>query len=200
MRTLIIGFLLLALGGLPEVGSAAIVERVIYAGPTPLASTCRVTQTGPMELTVAPCTFTTTGWARIFGALKSLVARSGVGELARAVAEGKAEWTSDGLRIRGWLRDKQGNIIEKKATWRLPVAESVTVTPGNTYFIYLVKKVGVTMEIKLLPVNDPVPTNYVHYLALDFTVPLGTTDLNTVKIEVYTVRPGPRPAKGLFEK
>ena len=198
MKKLIISLLIvLFLGG---VAHAAITERIIYAGPTPLASTCQVTQTGPMELTVAPCTFTTTGWARIYGILQSLVARSGVGELARAVAQGKAEWTSNGLRIRGWLRDKQGNIIERSATWRLPSAESVTVTPGNTYFLYLVKKAGVTMEIKLLPVNDPTPTTYVHYLALDFTVPLGTTDLSTVKIEVYTVRRGDRPAKGLFEK
>ena len=198
MKKLIISLLFaLFLGG---VAHAAITERVIYAGPTPLASDCRVTQTGPMELTVAPCTFTTTGTARIYSILQSLVARSGVGKLAGALREGKAEWTSNGLRIRAWLRDKQGDIIERSATWILPVAESVTVIPGNTYFLYLVKKVGVTMEIKLLPVNDPMPTTYVHYIALDFTVPLGTTDLNTVKIEVYTVRPGKRPAKGLFEE
>ncbi|KKL79491.1 hypothetical protein LCGC14_2014320, partial [marine sediment metagenome] len=61
MKTLVISLLLLFLGGGYDGVSAAITERIIYAGNTPLASDCRVTQTGPMELTVMPCSWTTTG-------------------------------------------------------------------------------------------------------------------------------------------
>ncbi len=179
---------------------AAISDRVIYSGDTPLASDCKVVQTGPLELTVAPCSFTTTGQARVFGRVQSMPALIGVGPLATAVREGRAEWMQGGHRIRGWLTDKQGNIIERSVTWRLPTAAIITVTPGDTYFIYLVKKAGVTMETALLPVSSPRPTGYIHYLAFEFTVPLGTTDLSGIEIEVFTVRPDFPPAKGLFEK
>ncbi len=179
---------------------AGIVERVIYAGDTPLFSDCSLTQTGPMELTVTPCTFATTGQARIFSRIQSLPAQAGIGALASAVRQGRAEWMHGGQRIRGWLTDKQGNIIEKSATWRLPVTNVITVIPGETYFIYLIKKAGVTMEVALIARSVPKPIGYIHYLAFEFEVPLGTTDLNSIEIEVFTVRPDFPPAKGLFEK
>ena len=200
LKTLIISLLLLFLGAGGSWVSAAITERVIYAGDTPLTSNCRVTQTGPMELTIAPCTFTTTGEAKIFSIFESIGARLGVGRLANAIVEDRAEMVKDGMRVRGWLTDKQGNIIEKSVTWRLPTAEIITVAPGETYFIYLVKKAGATMETVLLPVSDLSPISYIHYLAFEFTVPLGTTNLGGIEIEVFTVRPDFPPTKGLFEK
>ena len=196
MRSVIIGFFLSAL--LAASSQAGITERVIYAGNTPLASDCRVTQTGPMELTVAPCSFATTGEARIASRLDSAFALMGVGPIAQALREDKAEW--HGNRVRIWLRDKEGNIIEKSVTWRLPTVEIIGVTPGETYFLYLIEDVGVTMEVLLIPVSSPRPAGYIHYLAFEFTVPLGTTDLGGIEIEVFTVRPNFPPVKSLFEK
>ena len=200
LKTLIISLLLLSLVGQQGGLSAAVTERVIHAGDTPLFSDCMVTQTGPMELTITPCTFTTTGEARIFSAWQSIRAWIDNGPLAEAISTGRAEWMPDGRRIRGWLTDKQGNIIEKSVTWRLPTAAIITVTPGDTYFIYLVKKAGVTMETALVPVSDSSPVGYIHFLAFEFDVPAGTTDLSSIAIEVFTVRPNFPPAKGLFEK
>ncbi|KKL25629.1 hypothetical protein LCGC14_2403380 [marine sediment metagenome] len=200
MKKLIISLLLLFLGGVYGVVSAGITERVIYAGDTPLFSDCNITQTGPMELTVAPCTFTTTGEAKIFNIFESIGARLGVGRLAKAITENRAEMMKDGMRVRGWLINKQGNIIERSVTWRLPTTKIIAVIPDETYFIYLVKKVGVTMGTALLPVSSPRPADYIHHLAFEFTVPLGTTNLSGIEIEVFTVKPNFAPAKGLFEK
>ncbi|HEB26529.1 MAG TPA: hypothetical protein ENI05_01960 [Porticoccus sp.] len=198
MKALIISLLLILVGGGFDGISAAITQRIIHAGDTPLFSDCGVTQTGPMELTVTPCTFTTTGEARIASRLNSVFALTGIGPVAQALREDKAEW--HGNRVRAWLRDKQGNIIEKSVTWRLPTVEIIGVTPGETYFLYLIEDVGVTMEVLLIPVSSPRPAGYIHYLAFEFTVPLGTTNLSSVDIEVFTVRPDFPPAKGLFEK
>lgn len=200
MKKLIIGLIVsFLLGGIPDT-SAGITERVIYAGDTPLYSDCTVVQSGPLELTVPPCMFTTTGQAKIFNRLQSLPAMVGAGPLAAAVRDGKAEWMRDGLRIRAWIRDKQGKIIERAVTYQLPVASVITVPPGDTYFIYLVENPGKKMDTVLLPTNAPSPSNYVHYLAFEFTVPLGTINLSGIKIEVFTVRPSFPPARSMFEK
>ena len=179
---------------------AEIVERVVYAVDTPLASDCRVTQTGLMELMVMPCSWTTVGEARVFSVAKSIPAQLGFGPLAGAISQGKAEWMPNGLQVRAWLRDKNGDIVSRSERLSLPISAVITVPAGNTYFIYLVRKAGPIMEAILLPVSAPRPDNYVHILAFEFEVPIGTTDLSEVTIEVFTVRPGKKPKKGLFEK
>ena len=178
---------------------ANIIPRVIYAGDTPLSSDCVVTQTGPMELTAGPCLWTTTGQARVFGLLESIPALLGLGELGRAVAEGKAELFQRGTRVRAWLRDKQGNIIERSRI-RILAPTVLSISAGGTWVVYMVDGPGVTMTLVLQPKDDPRPAGTLDYLLLPFNVPAGTTDLNTIKIEVFTVRPGLAPARGLFEK
>ena len=197
MKTLIISLLLLLFGGTAQ---AAITERVIHAGDTPLTNSCTVVQTAPLELTVFPCTFTTTGEAKIFNVIESLLAQTGIGQLAKAIQENKAEWMPGGLRIRAWLRTEFGDVIERSVMWNLPVTSVITFTPGDTYYLYLVKKAGVTMGVIALPVTAPRPAGYIHYLAFEIVVPLGTTDLNSVNIEVFTVKPGHAPTKSLFKK
>ena len=172
---------------------AALIERAIFAGDTPLLSTCTVTQSGPMELTVAPCSFITTGQSRI-------VEKSKVKNLPNEIAAGRVEMMSDGKRVRGWLRDKAGNIIEKARALFLPVSAVTIIPTGNTYFLYLVEKAGPTLGVVLLSESDPRPVNYVHFLAFAFTVPAGTTDLSGITIEVFTVKPGFPPARGIFER
>ena len=177
---------------------ADIVDRVIYAGDTPLATDCRITQTGPMELTVEPCAFTTTGVARILGPIDSFVARTGIGSVAQALREGKAEWHRNRVRI--WLQDRQGNIIERSVTYGLPVPSVITVPPGDEYYIHLEKVGGVIMKAVLVPNRHKMALATVHPLSSEITVPVGTTDLSAITVEVFTVRPDFPPAKGLFEK
>ncbi len=197
MKTLIISLLLLFLSGIAQ---AAITERIIYAGDTPLTSDCRVTQTGPMKLTVMPCSWTTTGEARILGPIDSLVAATGFGPVAKALREGNAEWHHN--RVRVWLRDKQGNIIEKSRRRILSLATTLTITAGKRWAIYLLDGPGVTMIPTLVEWDglSGRPSDMLDYIVLPFLVPLNTIDLNTITIEVFTVRPDFPPAKGLFEK
>ena len=197
-KTQILLLIIALLGASYDGVSAAITQRIIHAGDTPLASTCTVVQTDSMELTVSACSFTTTGEAKIIDRFESVFAALGAGPVAQALRENKAEWY--GSRVRVWLRDKQGNIIERSATYILPVANLITVPIGGPYFIYLVKNPGLKMEAILLSTRAPRPTNYVHYLAFEFTVPAGTTDLSGIEIEVFTVLPGFPAPKGLFEK
>ena len=179
---------------------ADIVDQVTYAGDTPLFTDCRIIQTGPMELTVEPCTFTTTGNAKIFDALRALPAQIGVGKLAQAIRDGKAEWMLNNLWIRAWVQDKQGNIIERSVTYHLPVAAVLTIVPGDEYYIYLQKAGGVTMVAVVVPNRHKMALATVHPLSYEITVPAGTTDLSTITIEVFTVKPDFPPRKGLFEK
>lgn len=199
MKTVILIGLLTALL-LVDVGpvAAGITERIIYAGDTPLASDCQLTRTGPMELTVVPCTFTTTGQAKIMSRLDSAFALTGLGSVAQALREDKAEW--HGNRVRAWLRDKNGEIIERSITYRLTTSNSMLVPVGGPYFIYLVKKSSLKMEVILLSTRAPRPANYIHILAFEFPVPLGTTNLSGIDMEVFTVKPDFPPAKSLFEK
>ena len=192
--TLVLTFLLshIAFGG--------IVDRVIYSGNTPLFSDCRVVQTGPMQLTVPPCTFTTTGRAKIISALEALPAQVGVGRLAKAISENEAEWLPDGLRVRVWIKDEQGDVITRSLTYRLPVANTINIIAGNVYVILLTKAGGITMTAVLTTSWDPNAVDYVHILATEFEVPLGTTDLSNVRIPIFTVKQGQRPLKKWFEQ
>lgn len=192
MKKLIIGFVffLLLSGG----AHAVVLERIIYAGDTPLASSCTVSQTGPMELTISACSWTTTGQARI-------VAKSSVPDLSNEIAAGRAQMMLDGRRVRGWLTDKDGNIIEKARTRSLPVVSVLAVPAGQRSAIYLVDGPGITMTAQLIDFNnDQRPAGTLDYIVLPFNVPAGTTDLSGIDIEVFTVIPGQVPPKGLFQK
>lgn len=198
MKIIVASFLFLFL--FVSSGRADITERVIYAGDTPLFSDCTVIQTALMELTINPCSYKTTGEARVFGVIESLPARVGMGPLGAAIAQGKAEWMPDGARVRVWLRDKDGVIIERAVSYRLPIAKTLSVVAGSQYMIHLVKAGGTTMDVILALGSDPRPANYVHFLTFRFTVPAGTTDLANVQIKVFTVKDGYLPKKGMFEK
>ena len=193
MKTLVISLLLLFLGGGFDGVSAAITERIIYAGNTPLASDCRVTQTGPMELTVMPCSWTITGEARI-------VPREKVPDLQGAIARGEVELMPDGKRVRGWLKNKNGSYIRKQATYQVIPKAVLTIVAGQKYVVYMLQGPGQTMNIALMDPEDPRPSTFINYLVFQFVVPAGTTDLGTITLEVFTVRPDFPPAKGLFEK
>ncbi len=190
-------FFFLLLGG-TDTPFASIGQRIIHAGDTPLASTCTVAQTGPMELTVSKCSFTTTGQAKILSRLDSAFAMTGLGEVAQALQEGKAEW--HGSRVRVWLRDKQGNIIERSKTHVRNVATTVTVPGPGQWVVYLIYGPGINLNVVLQLWSDPRPTNYVEYIVMPFVVTVGTTNLNTINLEVFTVLPGFPPPKGMFEK
>ena len=172
---------------------AGIVDRVIYAGDTPLASDCRVTQTGPMELTVMPCSWTITGEARI-------VPKEKVPDLKGAMARGEVEMMPDGKRVRGWLKNRNGSFVRKRQTYRVIPKAVLTITAGQKYVIYMLKGPGQTMNIALMDPEDPRPDTFIDYLIFEFDVPAGTTDLSTIILEVFTVRPNFAPRKGLFEK
>ncbi len=201
MKTLIISLLFALL--LPGGGTgvfAAITEQTIYAGDTPMFSNCSVEQTGPMELTVMPCSWTTPGLARVFSILESLPAQIGLGELGKALRENKAEWLPGHQRVRVWWRDAEDNIIKKSRTRVLSVPKVLTITAGTFWVVYMVDGPGVTMDIVLQPWKVERPDNTLDYLIFEFDVPVGTTDLNTIDLEVFTVRPDFPPAKGIFEK
>ena len=197
MKMLIVGFLLLIL--VSDI-QARITKRVIHAGDTPLFSDCTVTQTGPMQLTVKPCTFVTTGRAKIFDVIRALPAQIGVGELAKALREDKAEWMPDGLRVRGWIQDEKGKIIDKSTSYHLLTKGVINITTPGVYVILLMKSSGFNMDVVLASSYSPSMVNYVHILALEFDVPLGTINLSDVDIILYTVKPGHRPKKGIFEQ
>jgi len=193
MRTLIIGLLLSFLVGGATGVSAVITQRIIHAGDTPLASTCVVTQAGPMELTISKCAFTTTGQAKI-------VDESKVPSLKNEIAAGRVERMPDGKHVRGWLRDRQGNIIEKSKTHVRNAATTVTVPGPGWWVIYLLDGPGVNLDVVLQLWEDPRPANFVEYIVMPFVVPVGTANLNQVDLEVFTVLPGFPAPKGLFEK
>lgn len=172
---------------------SAIIERVIHAGDTPLASTCTVTQTGPMELTVLACSFTTTGQARI-------VAKEKVPSLPNEIAAGRVQMMPDGKRVRGWLRNKDGTIIDKSKTHTAVTSTALIITAGDTWVVYLTDGPGVTMPVVLQKAGDPRPANFVEFIVMPFTVPIGTTDLSTIDIEVFTVKPDFPPPRPLFER
>ena len=192
-KTWIIWLILALVGGSSPGVSASITQRIIHAGDTPLASTCVVTQTAPMELTVSKCTFTTTGQAKVVDASK-------VPSLKNEIAAGRVERMPDGKRVRGWLRDKQGNIIDKSKTHVRNVATAVTIPGPGQWVVYLLDGPGINLDVVLQLWEDQRPTNYVEFIVMPFMVPVGTANLNQINLEVFTVLPGFPVPKGLFEK
>ena len=182
---------------------ADITERIIYAGDTPLSSTCKVTQTAPMELTVAACSWTTTGQSRVvnLNIIEAMLTELGVGSVAELISQGKAEFLPGAFpsRVRGWLIDKAGNIIERSRA-RVLSPTVLTITAGETWVVYMVDGLGVTMNLVLKKWDGVKPVGTLNYLIMPFEVPAGTTDLTSIKIEVFTVKPNFPPRKGLFEK
>ena len=106
----------------------------------------------------------------------------------------------DGKRVRAWLQDKSVNIIERSKTYILPTNVSLNITDGFTWVIYLVKGSGTMMDVLLMRWDTQQPNDYIEYIVLPFNVPIGTTDLNDIDIEVFTVKPGKLPVKGLFQR
>jgi len=209
----IVWLILVLLGGGNDWVSAVMTQRIIHAGDTPLASTCRVTQTDPMELTVSKCSFTTTGQARIVNVAKAIGSfvdqtlsdemerlASGLQELHNKVLAGEVEYMPDNKRVRGWLKDKKGNIIDKAKTRVLSAEVVLTILAPGRWVVYLTGNPGIKLNVVLQLHSDPRPANFVEYIVMPFVVPVGTTDLSGIDIEVFTVRPGFPPAKGLFEK
>ncbi len=192
-KTWIVLLVLTTLGRGYDGVSAAITQRIIHAGNTPLASDCVVTQTGPMQLTVSTCSWTTTGQAKI-------VHESKVPNLSNEIAVGNVERMPYSRRVRGWLQDSQGNIIEKSRTRFIPVPVVLNITAGETWVAYLVNGPGVTMAVVLQKRGELRPAGTLDYILFPFVVPVSTTDLSGIDIEVFTVRPDFPPAKGLFEK
>ena len=192
-RTWIVLLFLVAFGWSTDWVSAAITQRIIHAGDTPLASNCQVAQTGPMQLTVSACSWTTTGQAKI-------VHESKVPNLKNEIAAGRVERMPDGVRVRGWLRNAQGNIIEKSRTRFIPAKIILNIVAGETWVAYLVNGPGRTMVVTLQKRGEPRPTGTLDYILFPFVVPAGTTDLSAINIQVFTVLPGFPPAKGIFEK
>ncbi|KKM30267.1 hypothetical protein LCGC14_1566230 [marine sediment metagenome] len=193
MNKFIVGFLFSLF--LTASAYATVVERVIYARNTLLVSDCIVTQTGLMELTVSACSWTTTG-------LSKVVPKEKVPNLSNEIAVGRVVEMPGGKEVRGWLLDKQGNIIEKSRTRGLMSSSVLTITAGKRWAAFLVDGPGITMQVALVewgPGFTPLPGT-LDYIILPFRVPVGTTDLSGIKIEVLTVRPGAGPAKGMFEK
>ncbi len=192
-KSWIILLLLALLVGGYDNALAVITQRIIHAGDTPLTSTCLVMQTAPMELTISKCAFTTTGQARI-------VHQSRVPSLKNEIAAGRVERMPDGKRVRGWLRDRQGNIIEKSKTHILNVATTVIVPGPGRWVVYLTDGPGTNLNVVLQLFDDQRPSNYIEFIVMPFVMPVGTTDLSSIDIEVFTVLPGFPASKGLFEK
>lgn len=163
-------------------GQANIIERIIYAGDTPLASTCTVTQTGPMELTISACSLTTTGQAKI-------IKREKVRNLPTDILAGRAEIMPDNKWVRVWLKNKNGNFINKSKTYTLLNPVVLTIPPGNTWVVYLTSKPGSRMGVVFQSWTSPRPTNFIEYIIIEFNVPIGTINLNTIDIEILTVKP-----------
>ena len=177
--------------------SAEVRGRVMYAGETPLASTCTVSVVAPMTLRIAPCVFTTTGEARV---------RAYRPEHHQALLdEGKAErLPHDPTRVRLWKLGKDGQPVERSQALTLPAAVDMVATPGATHRIVLTRR-GDTVRLDALLQRRPTRGAYpafppghapVQILAFDFAVPAGTTDLHTVPVEVFTVLPGFPPGTG----
>ena len=205
MKTLIAGLLFaLFLGGGYGGVSAAITKRIIYAEETLLRSNCTVKQTAPMQLTIAACSWTTTGRSKIvnIGIVRAVAARMGVGEVASLIAQDKAQFTPGTLstRVRGWFLDKDGKVIDRSRTRSVVSPVVLTITSGDLWVVYLVDGPGVTMDVVLQLDREVRPPNTLDYLILPFAVPAGTTDLGGITIEVFTVKPGHAPVKGMFEK
>lgn len=174
-------------------GQARIVERTIYAGDTPLRSDCTVSQSGPMELTIVPCFWTITGQAKI-------VDRGKVSGLEGRTLRGEVEMMADGKRVRGWMKREDGTVVRKSVKYRLALMSVFSITAGGRYVLYMVNTVGQAMNVVLMSADDPRPATFIDYLVFPFDVPAGTTDLTTIDMEVFTVKPGFPLPKDIFTR
>ena len=189
----IYSFLLIAFLASPAI--AGVVQRIIYAGETPLASTCTASLTGPMQITIPACSFTTTGQARVMPMTDSNRA-----QLRDYLSKNMAEKHPDG-RIRVWLQKKDGTIHERSRTVTLSVGTVLDIpTPvvNTLYQAGLGIKAGVGSVFLQSSIDGgntwtpapPMGWNFVHILIFPFLVPSGDFDLSDDPIEVFTVLPG----------
>ena len=166
---------------------------LIYAGDTPLASTLVVEQTGPLQLGVRAGSFTTTGQARI---------RSYVPANHDAmIAAGRGELLAEGNRVRGWIQDKTGALVDKAETYTLTSDTVITLTSDPTrpvaYRLDLLGQ-GTTAEVfvrrKVIDVEQyPAPPpgrKTLQTLVFEFIVPPGAVNITPIDIYAFVVRPG----------
>jgi hypothetical protein len=165
-----------------------LLERVVYAGDTPLLSELRVSQVGPLRLRIAAGRFRTTGEARVE------IERPEHDALVKA---GKAERLGDG-RVRAWLLDERGEPIEPAREYAVPDTDLdiPQAAEDRAYGVWLCTD-GVQVRPMLRRVQGvtaPLPAPWRECcsfpIVLTFVVPVGTTDLRDIPIEVLTVKPG----------
>jgi hypothetical protein len=176
-----------------------IVDRVIYAGKTPLFSDFVVTQSGPMQLEISGGEFQITGQAKHFDP-------SDVPP--EFFSDGRAEMDDEG-KARVWLQDKVTKQLKDKSK-RRRIAETTTVnitadlSKTKSYRIDLRSPSDIEMLIQTQSWLDgeraPATEDLTHTLVFPFKVPVGTTNLNDLKIEVFKVLPGRQPAPLPWEK
>ncbi len=175
----------------PTVTNAQIVNRSIYARETSLASTCLAILTGPMQITIPACSFTTTGQARVLSQTDS-----NRDQLEDLLSKNMAEKTSDG-RIRVWLQKKDGTVEDRSRTVTLSANVIQTIVPlaADTYYrAALGIEAGManilwqssTDQRTWLP-TPPASWSLIHILIFPFLVPAGDTSLFNNRIEVFTV-------------
>lgn len=162
---------------------AGIVERIIHAGDTPLASTCTVIQTGPLQLRVNACVWKTTGRARI-------IQKTKVKNLNARVASGDVQMMLDGKRVRGWLKNKDGSFVGKSKTYVLTSTIINWPADGVRYVVYMVEGPGNTMQALFMFADLPRPSGFIDYLIFPVAIPVGTIDLDVIDFEVFIVLPG----------
>mgnify|MGYP001570328938 CR=1 FL=1 len=182
-----------ALSAWPTSSGAQITPRTIYAGETPLASTCAVTLVAPLTLRVTPCAFTTTGQAR--------VQRFNPKEHQALLEQGKAErLAADPSKVRVWLQRRDGTT-DTSQTYQLAASIDVVVMPNaleaTQHRILLTthraRQLAVVAQ-STRPGQDypalPAKHRLVHILTFHFTVPAAAADLAAVAIPVFTVLSG----------
>ena len=173
---------------------ADIVDRVIHAGETPLASSCTVSLTGPMQLTISGCSFTTTGYYHTVPANKAPANVHGL------IASGKAEKLADG-RIKVWLQNKDGTVFEKSRTIILssdvainipilPEAAWHRITLGVSASVGSVVAQSWTATTRRWLPDPPVGWEPIHILMLEFLVPAFQNNLNNITIQAIKILPG----------
>lgn len=178
--------------------AAEILPQTIYAGDTPLASTCALQHIPPLTLQVGPCQFTTTGQARILPVTP---------ETAALVSAGKAELLPDGMRMRQWL--ERDGVPLRSVTATLPAEAVFTLTPHplfpTDYLVDLVR-VDTTRAMSVL-LRSQIADGLQRFASLPaglsllqpftaFRLPAAALTLTGVTIRVFTVVPGFPPRTG----
>lgn len=195
MRTLL---LLACFLWLASTLQAGVVQRRIYAGDTPLASTCAASLTGPLQITIPACSFTTTGEARIREYRFSIP-----DNMQQRINAGKAEIITNGLihkRVRVWLEKQDGTLQERSrtVTTSTDTVLSITMPLVDTYYrVGLGVNSGVasillqsSADKRVWAPAPPAGWRLVHLLIFPFLVPAGDLDLSDNTIQMFTVLPG----------